>query len=207
MDGSEWKRLANLVVNRRVELGMRTTKAFAERAQITARALGDIENARRTNYSSATKAAIEQALDWMPGSIDMTIAGGDPVPIVETSEPLGESTGGHRLRVITGDGRELKMPILEQGVGRVAISELNKLTRRLVELDTEAQILSATDPQLESLASGIHQASAEAGKLADAALYSALGPDGKRVVDDFMKRYSDRLTGRPPSDQPELPNP
>lgn len=78
MTDTEWKRLAALVVRRRVELGMKTTKSLADRAGLTARMLGDVENARRTNYSAGAKAQIENALRWADGSIDAVLTGGDP---------------------------------------------------------------------------------------------------------------------------------
>lgn len=81
MTGTEWNRLAEQVIARRVSLGMKTTKAFAEAADLSARMVGDVENARRTNYSAGAKAQIENALRWRPGSIDLVLTGGEPTPI------------------------------------------------------------------------------------------------------------------------------
>lgn len=80
MNGTEWKRLATLIVRRRTELGMRTTKALSDATGLTPRALGDIENGRRDNYTTATKLQIERALEWAPGSIDAILTGGEPSP-------------------------------------------------------------------------------------------------------------------------------
>lgn len=79
MTGTDWKRVATEVVARRTALGMTTSKALADRAQLTTRVIGDIENARRTNYSQGTLAQIENALNWKPGSIELLLAGEDPV--------------------------------------------------------------------------------------------------------------------------------
>ena len=81
MTGTEWKRLAALIVRRRTELGMRTTKALADEAGLTPRALGDLENSRRDNYSAGTKLQIERALRWEAGSIDAVLSGGEPKPL------------------------------------------------------------------------------------------------------------------------------
>lgn len=79
MTGTDWKRVATEVVARRTALGMTTSKALADKAQLTTRVIGDIENARRTNYSQGTLAQIENALSWKPGSIELILAGEDPV--------------------------------------------------------------------------------------------------------------------------------
>ncbi|MDJ0010147.1 hypothetical protein [Gordonia alkanivorans] len=81
MTGPEWKRLAQLVVSRRIELGMKTTKALADAADLSARMVGDIENHRRTNYSPGARAQIENALEWEPGSINQVLDGADPTPV------------------------------------------------------------------------------------------------------------------------------
>jgi transcriptional regulator with XRE-family HTH domain len=75
MDG--WERLASAVIARRVELGMHTRQALAEATGLTARSLSDIERARRTSYDPATLARVEQALQWLPGTVDRILAEGD----------------------------------------------------------------------------------------------------------------------------------
>lgn len=81
MASTEWERLAQLVKERRVTLGMNTTKALAEATGLTARALGDLENARRSNYGEGTKVRVENALRWKPGSIAQILQGGDPIEL------------------------------------------------------------------------------------------------------------------------------
>ena len=44
MAGEDWQRLADYVVARRVELGMRDRRAFAEATGVTERTLGKLEN-------------------------------------------------------------------------------------------------------------------------------------------------------------------
>lgn len=76
MESKHRKQLAQAVIARRTELGMLTTKALADRAKLSPRMLGDVENSRRDNFSPGAKAQIERALRWDPGSIDSVLSGG-----------------------------------------------------------------------------------------------------------------------------------
>jgi transcriptional regulator with XRE-family HTH domain len=73
----DWTRLGRAVVTRRVELGMHTRQALAEKTGLSTRILGDLENGRRTSYDPATLARVEQALQWLPGTVDRILAEGD----------------------------------------------------------------------------------------------------------------------------------
>lgn len=88
MESDNRKRLGHAVVARRTDLGMRTTKALAELADLSPRMLGDVENGRRDNFSPGAKAQIERALQWEPGSIDAVLAGGDPTPMPSPPRPV-----------------------------------------------------------------------------------------------------------------------
>jgi transcriptional regulator with XRE-family HTH domain len=81
MSVDEWKRAGEQIIARRIALGMTTTTALAQRTGLSARMLGDIENARRQNFAKPTIAQIEHALEWAPGSIDLILSGGDPTPL------------------------------------------------------------------------------------------------------------------------------
>jgi hypothetical protein len=76
MPGEDWRRLADYVVARRVELGMRDRRAFAVATGITDRTLGKLENGQRVSQS--TVAVIENELGWAPGSGRRILAGGEP---------------------------------------------------------------------------------------------------------------------------------
>jgi hypothetical protein len=78
MPGEDWRRLADYVVARRVELGMRDRRAFAIATGITDRTLGKLENGQRV--SPSTLAVIENELGWAPGSGRRVLAGGEPSP-------------------------------------------------------------------------------------------------------------------------------
>jgi transcriptional regulator with XRE-family HTH domain len=62
----DWRRLADYVVARRVELGMRDRRALAAATGVTDRTLGKLENGQRV--SPSTLGVIENVLGWAPGS-------------------------------------------------------------------------------------------------------------------------------------------
>jgi hypothetical protein len=76
MDDEDWQRLADYVVARRVELGMRDRRAFAEESGVTERTLGKLENGQRV--SPSTLGMVENRLGWAPGSWRRILAGGEP---------------------------------------------------------------------------------------------------------------------------------
>ena len=76
MAGEDWRRLADYVVARRVELGMRDRRAFAEATGVTERTLGKLENGQRV--SPSTLGMVENRLGWAPGSCRRILAGGEP---------------------------------------------------------------------------------------------------------------------------------
>src|SRR5215469_15646509 len=76
MASEDWLRLADYVVARRVELGMRDRRALAEATGVTERTLGKLENGQRV--SPSTLAMVENRLGWAPGSSRRVLAGGEP---------------------------------------------------------------------------------------------------------------------------------
>jgi transcriptional regulator with XRE-family HTH domain len=73
----DWLRLADYVVARRVELGMRDRRAFAQATGVTERTLGKLENGQQV--SPSTLAMVENRLGWAPGSYRRILAGGEPI--------------------------------------------------------------------------------------------------------------------------------
>lgn len=76
MAGEDWRRLADYVVARRVELRMKDRRAFAEATGVTERTLGKLENGQRV--SPSTLGVVENLLGWTPGSCRRVLAGGEP---------------------------------------------------------------------------------------------------------------------------------
>ena len=73
MAGEDWRRLADYVVARRVELGMRDRRALAEATGVTERTLGKLENGQ--HVSPSTLGMVENRLGWAPGSCRRILAG------------------------------------------------------------------------------------------------------------------------------------
>lgn len=74
-----WKRLAELAISRRVQLGYTRRTEFARVNGLSHdRTIFDLEHARRTNFGPATIAQIEQVYQWLPGSVRAVLEGGEP---------------------------------------------------------------------------------------------------------------------------------
>lgn len=134
MGAKEAERLGRIVVARRVQLGMRTSSALAEAADLTVRVISDLESGRRSNFNHSTKAAIEQALKWHTGSIDLTLAGGQPRPI-RGAGLLELIEGMEHQAASAGD----ESPVLQAGGGsggRATIDSLNAITLRQIDVVT-----------------------------------------------------------------------
>jgi hypothetical protein len=84
MPGEDWRRLADYVVARRVELGMRDRRALGAATGVTDRTLGKLENGQRV--SASTLAVIENELGWAPGSARRVLAGGEPSLTAATAD-------------------------------------------------------------------------------------------------------------------------
>ncbi|BCY10897.1 helix-turn-helix transcriptional regulator [Actinoplanes sp. L3-i22] len=74
---SDWKRLGDTVISRRIELKMPNRDDLATASGISYRILGDIETGRRSNFDRTTLAKLEQALHWTAGSARTIAEGGE----------------------------------------------------------------------------------------------------------------------------------
>jgi hypothetical protein len=87
MDPRALARLGHHVVSRRVALGFRSRTDLADSVPFTVRTLADVEQGVR-KASPGTYAMLENALAWVPGSIDTILTGGDPQEtVVELARP------------------------------------------------------------------------------------------------------------------------
>src|SRR5579859_5136383 len=95
MAGEDWKRLADYVVARRVELHMRDRRAFAEATGVTDRTLGKLENGQRV--SPSTLGMVENQLGWAPGSCRRILAGREPIiePAIHEQDEYDDPTLRH----------------------------------------------------------------------------------------------------------------
>ena len=71
----DWQRLAQAIIDRRVELGYRTREAFASDTGLSSRLLGDLERAQRDNFDPVTLTRLERALKWPAGAVREVLAG------------------------------------------------------------------------------------------------------------------------------------
>lgn len=125
MGTNQAERLGQLVVARRIQLGMRTSVALAEAAGLTPRVISDLESGRRSNFSASTKAQIEAALKWHTGSIDDALGGRHPRPIREgrqvelfpQEDPDGDDWPSEESRI-----RKINEERLQQYSGNAEIS-------------------------------------------------------------------------------------
>ncbi len=76
MAGDDWRRLADYVIARRVELNMRDRRSFADATGVTDRTLGKLETGQRV--SASTLGVVENHLGWSPGTCRRILAGGEP---------------------------------------------------------------------------------------------------------------------------------
>lgn len=83
--------LADAVMAQRGRLGL-TQEELAAKAGISVDTVQAIEHGHRTTFRTRTKAALEGALGWAPGSIDAIAAGGTPT--IDTREPARPTIPG-----------------------------------------------------------------------------------------------------------------
>ena len=95
MISEDWRRLADYVVARRVELGMRDRRALAAATGVTDRTLGKLETGRRV--SASTLGVLENVFGWAPGSCRRVLAGGEPlrVPGITGADAYDDPTLRH----------------------------------------------------------------------------------------------------------------
>jgi hypothetical protein len=86
-----WMRLGKSLERRRGQLGypFRRRKEFAEGKGLSARTLSRLEHAERDAYPDDTIALAEAIYQWQPGSAELVLRGGDPVPLPGTPGAAG----------------------------------------------------------------------------------------------------------------------
>ena len=89
-DAAAWKRLGELLVQRRAQLDPRYARRtrFADERHLGQRIVYEIEKARRQNFGDGIIAAIEVAYELVPGSLERTRKGGPLEPATTPSAPL-----------------------------------------------------------------------------------------------------------------------
>ncbi len=80
-----WQRLGRLLERRRGELGY----GFRQRAQfardgggrLSVKTISRLENGERASYPESTIGAVEVMYQWVPGSVEAVLRGGEPTPL------------------------------------------------------------------------------------------------------------------------------
>ncbi|GGM64347.1 hypothetical protein GCM10012275_38660 [Longimycelium tulufanense] len=80
------ERLADAMERRRLELRMRW-KDVAAAGDIAYETLRAIRKGKGDEIRGLTKVAIETALRWAPGSVDVILSGGEPTPLEQPQPP------------------------------------------------------------------------------------------------------------------------
>ena len=84
--GKDWQRLADLVSERRADLGMTQEDVRAAGGPSTA-TQRLIEGGHQSRYQPVILGRLETALKWERGSVRRILAGGDPVPVSDEPAP------------------------------------------------------------------------------------------------------------------------
>lgn len=85
-DEADWRRLATQIARRRRELGM-TQREVQEAGGPSVATLRNLEAGTQDSYQGVVLGRLEQALRWRVGSVEATLAGGDPTPVGSNGEP------------------------------------------------------------------------------------------------------------------------
>jgi hypothetical protein len=104
-----WKRLGDLLTQRRVDLDARYTRrrTFCDETGVDYRVVSDLERARRTNFSTPMIAQLEAAYQLTRGNIGRILHGGDIESAARTTDRL-------RMEVVEDPERE---KTIEEEVG------------------------------------------------------------------------------------------
>lgn len=96
-DAGAWKRLGDLLEQRRVGLDSRykNLTLFSAEREVDYRLAWDIEHGARTNFRRPTLTSIEAAYGWEHGSIRSVLAGGDPQPVAVPAEERPDVVRDH----------------------------------------------------------------------------------------------------------------
>lgn len=84
-----WQRLGRLLMQRRIELNprYRVRQTFCDERHLDYRLIYDLEQARRTNFGTATIAAVEAGYQVEHGSVQAVLDGGELTPAPARTDP------------------------------------------------------------------------------------------------------------------------
>lgn len=113
------QRLADALTARRAGLRL-TQTALARASGVSLATINLMERRGRDNYQTLTKAMVEEAVGWVPGSIDALLAGGeatvaDSDPVATSEEPAEPESSHGQADIVgtTADGRPFVAQVKE----------------------------------------------------------------------------------------------
>jgi transcriptional regulator with XRE-family HTH domain len=87
MSARDFKRLATAVLNRRAELRV-SQEEFVRDVDLSVKGLQRIESGELTRIRAKTIGELDRAARWRPGSVQVTLDGGDPTPLDDAGGDL-----------------------------------------------------------------------------------------------------------------------
>lgn len=138
-----------IVAARRRELGADVAE-LAREAQVDVKTLRSLEAGERMPRDS-TKAKLERALQWAPGSINAVLAGEDPKPYLDPTV-LDPSVGtGAFLQTALDSTDEIMSTVLRYDAARAEVNRLEWEYSRLREIDDINDATEELDEVVEML--------------------------------------------------------
>lgn len=129
-DGEAWAHLGSAIEKRIIELNL-TQAEVQQRGGPSPAKVREIVNGRSSTLSPSKRRDLERALDWKHGSIDITLAGGEPQPMATNrdgkslndmvrSKEAANSIFQNRDR--GADGKAVLGAVLREAVLRLALA-------------------------------------------------------------------------------------
>ncbi|WP_189033911.1 helix-turn-helix domain-containing protein [Nocardia rhizosphaerihabitans] len=211
MERGGWKRLAERVVARRVEVGMPTRQALADATGLSYRLLGDLERGDRP-VSDGSLAVVEQALGWTAGvarkivdgtatgigaadfdgllSVESDVAVRDPLSAIERSSSSGllDRVGRPPLvprRIARVDWNEELVPGVRPTVLRIALGEFLRTRRDQLGYSLE-QVEAEIGCTTKDLAE-VEQGAALIGRQGASVVLSLYGVYDRQIHQEFWE--------------------
>ena len=184
----DWQALARAVTDRRVELGHRTLRSFANASGLSTKTLGEIEGAKRKSYDRATLSVIESALRWPTGTVAAVLAG-QPAPTTPPA-PVPPPTSPYRTPVVVMELSSLLHPTsqLPDSAKRAVTDAVELVLERAHRLFVEGKVDAAI---LERFAAAMRDKPElpSAGTFLDALARddSQLHPEDRQAIRDGMR--------------------
>ncbi|AZQ77637.1 XRE family transcriptional regulator [Flaviflexus ciconiae] len=158
--------LAQAVTQRRATLGIDTQRELAEKADLSPRMVGEIENARRDSYRDSTLFKIDRALNWKLGSSQGVLNGLPPYPLedhVDTDEAVEEGFDDEDIEGVSAGTNDYDISVSED-----RLTFTIYIDRRVGDRDdfTVTALLDVAEEAFEFVSDRIEQSRSQPSELA-----------------------------------------